>query len=81
MNATDPESPSDLAAAVNVAALAARVHAYLGGRVRDFRLELCDGRGLVLRGRAPTYYAKQVAQHAVMAASRLPIAANEIEVR
>jgi len=36
--------------------------------------------GLVLRGRAQTYYAKQLAQHAVVEAAGLPILANEIEV-
>jgi hypothetical protein len=36
--------------------------------------------GFVLQGRAPTYYAKQLAQHAVMEASDVPIKANEIEV-
>jgi hypothetical protein len=39
-----------------------------------------DG-GLVLRGRAHTYYAKQLAQHAVMDNHPLPILANEIEVQ
>jgi hypothetical protein len=51
----------------------------LGGRLRDFRLEVRDG-GIVLRGRAPTYHAKQLAQHAVMSATDLPILRNEIEV-
>jgi hypothetical protein len=36
---------------------------------------------LVLCGHAHTYYAKQLAQHAVMEASSLPIRANEIDVR
>ena len=49
------------------------------GLLRDFQLTLRDT-GLVLRGRAPTYYAKQLAQLAVMEASTLPIRANEIEV-
>jgi hypothetical protein len=51
----------------------------LNGRVRDFRLSLRDG-GLVLEGHANTYYAKQLAQHAVMEAALLPIQANDIEV-
>jgi hypothetical protein len=50
-----------------------------GRRVRDLRLGL-HGDGLVLRGRAPTYYAKQLAQHAAAEASGLPVRANEIEV-
>jgi hypothetical protein len=51
----------------------------LRGRVRDFRLEVVGG-GLVLRGQARTYYSKQLAQHAVMGATDVPIWANEIEV-
>jgi hypothetical protein len=51
----------------------------LTGLLRDFQLVFRD-QGLVLRGRAHTYYAKQLAQHAVMEASSLPIRANEMEV-
>jgi hypothetical protein len=49
------------------------------GRVRDLSLEVRDG-GLVLRGRAPSYYTKQLAQQAVLEAGSLPLLANEIEV-
>lgn len=35
---------------------------------------------LILQGCAPTYYAKQLAQHAAMKVSGLPILANNIEV-
>ncbi len=56
-----------------------RIRHQLGGRLRDFRLEIADA-GVVLRGRARTYHAKQLAQHAVMAATDLPILRNEIEV-
>jgi hypothetical protein len=56
-----------------------RVRCRLTGRVRDFQLVVCD-QGLVLRGHAHTYYAKQMAQQAVMETSSLPIRANEIEV-
>jgi hypothetical protein len=55
------------------------VRCRLTGRVRDFQLLVSD-QGLVLRGHAHTYHAKQLAQHAVMAATTLPIRANEIEV-
>ena len=56
-----------------------RVKLQLSGRVRNFRLKW--GRaGLVLRGRVRTYYAKQLAQHAVMDATNLPIVRNDIEV-
>jgi hypothetical protein len=51
----------------------------LTGRVRDFQLVL-RGQGLVLRGHAHTYFAKQLAQQAVMEATNLPIRDNEIEV-
>jgi hypothetical protein len=51
----------------------------LVGRIRNFRLSLRDG-GMALEGRVQTYYAKQLAQHAVMESSDLPISVNEIEV-
>ena len=50
----------------------------LTGLLRDFQLVFCD-EGLVLRGHVHTYHAKQLAQHAVMEASMLPILANEME--
>jgi hypothetical protein len=62
-----------------LAALQHRIQCCLNSRVRDFRLFVRDG-GLVLQGRSFTYYAKQLAQHMVMAAIDLPICANEIEV-
>jgi hypothetical protein len=52
----------------------------LRGRVWNLQLVVEDGH-VVLRGRACSYYAKQLAQHAAMEAIRLPIRANEIEVR
>jgi hypothetical protein len=55
------------------------VQCRLSGRVRDLRVEVA-GEALILRGHARTYYAKQLAQHAVMDATDLPIRANEIEV-
>ena len=60
--------------------LEASVRHRLGGGVRDFRLLFRD-KGLILQGHASTYYAKQLAQHEIMKATRLPILANEIEVR
>jgi len=56
-----------------------RVQAKLSGRVRHLQLFLRDY-GIVLRGRARTYHAKQLAQHAVMSETEVPILANEIEV-
>jgi len=51
----------------------------VGGRLRGFRLQT-EAAGLILQGRAANYHAKQLAQHAIMEATRLPIAANAIEV-
>lgn len=56
-----------------------QVRCRLTGRVRDFQLVVRED-GLVLRGHAQTYYAKQLAQHTVMETTTLPIRANEIEV-
>ncbi len=60
--------------------LEALVQSRLGGRVRDLRVVVRDD-GLILQGRAPTYHAKQLAQHAAMEVGHLPILANDIEVR
>ncbi len=59
--------------------IGAQVQHQLSGRLRDLRLER-RGEGVVLTGRARSYYAKQLAQHAVMGATVLPILGNEIEV-
>jgi hypothetical protein len=59
--------------------LQAHLQSRLLGRVRGFCLIIKD-QGLILRGQTRTYYAKQVAQQAVMEAARVPIVANEIEV-
>jgi hypothetical protein len=59
--------------------LAALVQGRLGGRVAAFQL-LVEKQGLVLRGKTRSYYAKQLAQQAVMEATSVPIVANEIEV-
>jgi hypothetical protein len=52
----------------------------LGGRVRDLRLIVRPG-GVILQGRAATYHVKQLAQHAAMELTHLPVLANDIEVR
>jgi len=62
-----------------LAEIEARTQRRIRGLIGDFHLLLQD-RGLVLSGRAHTYYAKQLAQHAVMEATDLPILANDIEV-
>jgi len=59
--------------------LEARVRGRLAGRVRQLQL-LGREDGLILKGQSPTYYGKQLAQHAVMEACEVPIVANEIEV-
>jgi hypothetical protein len=69
----------DLAQADGATELEEHVQCRLGGRVRDFRLVVVGG-GVILRGHTHTYYAKQLAQHAVMERTRLPILANEIAV-
>ena len=52
----------------------------LRGRVRQLRL-LVGAEGVVLQGVAANYYGKQMAQHMAHQLLRLPIVANEIEVR
>ncbi len=62
-----------------VAELEASIQCRLGGQLREFRLLVHD-QGLILRGHARTYYAKQLAQHAVMKSTGPRILANEIQV-
>lgn len=52
----------------------------LGNRIRDLRVEVLP-RGIILLGRTTTYHAKQLAQHAAMELTSLPIVSNDIEVR
>ncbi len=52
----------------------------LGNRIRNLRVLVLPA-GLVLQGRASTYHAKQLAQHAAMELADVPILANDIEVR
>jgi osmotically-inducible protein OsmY len=79
MNGQVPEQGFDLTTGDGVAELEVHVQCRLGGQLRNFRVVVTD-RGVILRGQARTYYTKQLAQHAVMEVSRLPILANEIEV-
>ena len=57
------------------------VRQWLAGRahVRDLRVTLLN-EGIVLEGRAATYYAKQLAQHVVVKVLGLPLGSNRIEV-
>jgi osmotically-inducible protein OsmY len=59
--------------------LESRIQGRLSRQIRDFRLLVRDN-GVILQGCTQTYYAKQLAQHAVMAVTALPILANQIEV-
>lgn len=69
----------DLATSNGASELEAHIQCRLSGYLSDFKLVALD-RGLILHGRAPTYYAKQLAQQMVMEATEKPILANEIEV-
>ncbi len=40
------------------------VRGYTGSRIQDLAVEVCP-EGVIIRGRATTYYAKQLAQHGV----------------
>jgi len=73
------QSQTDTATRRTLERIEEHVRCRLTGLLRDFQLVFRD-KGLVLRGRVDTYYAKQLAQHAVMEASSLPIRANEMEV-
>lgn len=61
------------------ARLESQVRRRLGNRVRDLRVVVHD-EGIILEGRAPSYHAKQLAQHAAMESADLRILANNIEV-
>jgi hypothetical protein len=80
MNSLTCETCICFSDAPEIEQLEARVRSRLSGRVRDFQV-LGQDNGLVLKGHTRTYYAKQLAQHAVMDSTEIPILANEIEVR
>ena len=73
------QAQTDTATRETLARIEEHVRCRLTGLLRDFHLVFRDN-GLVLRGHVHTYYAKQLAQHAVMEGSDLPIRGNEIEV-
>jgi osmotically-inducible protein OsmY len=52
----------------------------LGGQARGLGVSVEAG-GVILRGHAPSFHVKQLAQHVVMVAMGLRIVANRIEVR
>lgn len=70
---------SESAALESLFLIEEQIRCRLAGRVRAFQL-VAHPDGLILRGGARTYYAKQLAQQAVMEMTRTPILANEIEV-
>lgn len=66
-------SPKDIEAMIK-----SQIRCRLGQGVKGLSVDVRDDR-LVLSGRAPSYYAKQLAQHVAMKVSPLPLA-NEIDV-
>ncbi|MDB5353233.1 MAG: hypothetical protein JWN86_4480 [Planctomycetota bacterium] len=59
--------------------LISRIQARTHGQVRELSVELADQQ-VVIRGRARTYYAKQLAQHGVMDLIDGQTIVNRIEV-
>lgn len=79
MIAENDSKATDVATPGELDQLAFRLQGQLSGRVRHLQLVRQDD-GIILRGFARTYYAKQIAQHAVMQHTRIPILTNEIVV-
>jgi hypothetical protein len=73
------QAQTDTVTRETLARIEEQVRYRLTGLLRDFQLVFRD-KGLVLRGHVHTYYAKQLAQPAVMEVSSLPIRANEMDV-
>ena len=74
MNAIFPVPPP-----LEFAPIVTEIDRQLRGRLWQFSIA-GDEQGLVLSGAAPSFYVKQLAQHAVGRLTRLPIARNEIQV-
>ncbi|MCA9088203.1 MAG: BON domain-containing protein [Planctomycetaceae bacterium] len=73
-------APSLLSPAQDLLARLERtIHCRTGGRISDLRVESIN-EGIVLSGRAPTYYAKQLATHAALTELEAQELTNEIEV-
>lgn len=70
----------DTLVADEVAEATTHLQDYLRGRLRDASVSVHAG-GVVISGKASSFYVKQLAQHAVMARVSLPITANTIEVQ
>ena len=73
------QAETDTATRETLARIEDHVRHRLTGLLGGFQLVFRD-KGLVLRGHVHTYYAKQLAQHAVMQVTGVRIAANEIVV-
>jgi hypothetical protein len=71
---------NNTASASNTEQTEAVLRQRLCGRVRELQVVI-GPKGVVLRGATANYYGKQLAQHVAHQLYRLPIAANEIEVR
>ncbi len=72
--ATSPKGVRDLASTV-----AARIQARTHGQVRELQVEVADEQ-VVIRGRARTHYAKQLALHGVIDLIAAQNITNEIVV-
>lgn len=66
-------SVSEKAVVSTCAELEGKVRLRLGKRIRDFRIEEEQGR-LVLRGKVPTFYDKQLVLKTMLESSEIPIA-------
>jgi hypothetical protein len=55
------------------------VHTRTGGRIRGLQVTIADG-GIVISGRAPTYYTKQLVTHAAMEAGDELLISNQVVV-
>jgi hypothetical protein len=77
------QSPDLLVGGAGIEDLAHRVerlvHGRTGSRIRDLRVEILDNE-VVLTGRSTTYYAKQLATHAVLGEVAPRFLTNSIEV-
>ena len=73
------QDPKAKSVATEIDRLAVETGVMLRGRLAELRLELRDG-GVVLSGTARSFYAKQLALHAVMTGTHLPVVRNEIQV-
>ena len=73
---TSPWAAERRTAAVELAEAVRRANRHL---LRELRVEVIEG-GVVLSGRARSYYGKQVAQHEVLRRAGLVLLANRIVV-